>query len=68
MFRVVTTYRNRGSTRPIVEHGPWHPSRRDAELWAELLGNAGYRVEIESQHGRIDSDNSDIAAALAGMA
>ena len=67
MYRVITTYHN-GSTRPIVEPGPWHPARKDAELWADLLSNAGYRVEIESQHGRIDSDNSDLAAALSSMA
>ena len=71
MYRVITTYRNRGSTRPIVEHGPWHPSRQEAERWAELLADLGYRVEIESQHGRpesADSNDSDLAAALSSMA
>ncbi|MBS1144771.1 MAG: hypothetical protein H6R14_2177 [Proteobacteria bacterium] len=70
MYRVKTTYRN-GTARPIIEHGPWHPARKDAEFWAEVLLNAGYAVEIESQHGKIEEgggDNNDLAAALASMA
>ncbi len=70
MYRVVTTYRN-GTARPIVEAGPWHPSRKDAELWAELLRASGYHVSIESQHVKLqdgDDDSSDLAAALANMA
>jgi hypothetical protein len=45
--------------------------RKDAEHWAELLRAAGYAVTIESQNvqsGGRDDDNSDLAAALAGMA
>ena len=69
MFRVKTTYRN-GTERPIIEHGPWHPTRKEAEYWAETLRDFGYVVEIESQHGKIEAkdDNADLAAALAGMA
>ena len=69
MYRVKTAYRN-GTDRPVIEHGPWHDSRKDAEHWAELLSAAGYTTSVESQnpasHAR--DDNSDLAAALAGMA
>ncbi len=70
MYRVVTTYRN-GSTHPIIERGPWHPSRHDAEFWAEQLREAGYAVNIESQRvGGADGadDHAELASALASMA
>ena len=71
MYRVKTTYRT-GTDRPIIEHGPWHDSRKVAEHWAEQLRIAGYAVSIESQNihasGGGDDDNADLAAALAGMA
>jgi hypothetical protein len=68
VYRVKTIYRNRGAD-PIIERGPWHESRKDAEYWAELLRGAGYNVSIESQNiNKSDDDNSDLAAALAGMA
>ena len=67
MFRVITTYRN-GIARPIIEKGPWHPSRQHTEYWAEILQQAGYIVEIESQGSAVASDHSDLASALASMA
>ncbi len=71
MYRVKTSYRS-GTDRPIIEHGPWHDSRKIAEHWAEQLRAAGYTVSIESQAiqngGGDDDDNADLAAALAGMA
>jgi len=67
VYRVVTSYRN-GTDRPIIEHGPWHPSRQHTEYWAEQLRLAGYTVEIESQAGKVADDNSDLASALASMA
>lgn len=67
MYRVVTRYRN-GTDRPIVEHGPWHPSRQHTEYWAEQLRLAGYIVEIDSQGGKVADDNADLASALASMA
>lgn len=67
MYRVVTRYRN-GTDRPIVEHGPWHPSRQHTEYWAEQLRLAGYIVEIDSQAGKVVDDNADLASALASMA
>lgn len=67
MYRVVTSYRN-GTDRPIIEHGPWHPSRQHTEYWAEQLRLAGYIVEIESQGGKVLDDNADLASALASMA
>lgn len=67
MYRVVTTYRN-GTDRPIIERGPWHPSRQHTEYWAEQLRQAGYIIEIESQAGKVAEDHSDLASALASMA
>ncbi|NTV71223.1 MAG: hypothetical protein HGA71_13900 [Azonexaceae bacterium] len=72
MYRVKTTYRT-GTDRPIIEHGPWHDSRKVAEHWADMLRTAGYTVSIESQNihsgdNGDNDDNADLAAALAGMA
>ncbi len=71
MFRVVTKYRN-GTARPVVERGPWHPSRDTAQQWADALREHGYLTHLESQGGLIDSglanDNADLMAALSSMA
>lgn len=71
MFRVVTKYRN-GTARPVVERGPWHPSRDIAEQWANTLRQHGYLTHLESQGGMINgelaNDNSDLMAALSSMA
>ncbi|MBF1164000.1 hypothetical protein PTW32_16060 [Dechloromonas agitata] len=67
MYRVITTYRN-GTERPVIEKGPWHPSRQHTEYWAEQLRLSGYVVEIESQGSAMKEDNSDLASALASMA
>ncbi len=67
MYRVVTIYRD-GSTHPIIERGPWHPSRHDAEFWAEQLREAGYAVNIESQRVGGADDHAELASALASMA
>jgi len=76
VYRVVTKYRN-GSTRPVVERGPWHASRKSAEEWAETLRAHGYTAHVESQNGLIDAgltgsgggnDNADLMNALASMA
>jgi hypothetical protein len=74
VYRVVTQYRN-GSTRPVIERGPWHATRKLAEEWAETLRNHGYTAYVESQNGLIDAgtaaggnDNSDLMSALASMA
>lgn len=76
MYRVVTKYSN-GSTRPVVERGPWHTSRKTAEDWAETLRGHGYTAFIESQNGIMDAgltgesaaqDNSALMDALASMA
>lgn len=69
MYRVVTKYRDQGHSRPTVEYGPWHPTRREADFWASELRAAGYIVEIESRYGTVDnSDHGDLAAAIASMA
>ncbi len=73
MYRVVTKYRN-GTSRPVVERGPWHTSRGTAEDWADSLRMHGYIVHIESQNGLSDTglgggdDNADLMAALSSMA
>ena len=74
MYRVVTKYRN-GSTRPVVERGPWHATRKLAEEWADTLRAHGYTAYVESQNGLLDAgataggdDNSDLMSALASMA
>lgn len=70
MYRVVTQYRDQGSPRPVVERGPWHPSRHSAEEWADLLRAIGYVVHVESQRQESDDqdDNHALADALASMA
>ena len=45
MYRLITTYRCHAA-RPVIERGPWHSSRKDAELWADMLREVGYGVEI----------------------
>lgn len=67
MYRVVTTYRN-GSSHPVIERGPWHPTRHDAEFWAGQLQAAGYAVAIESQHVAAADENAQLASALSSMA
>lgn len=73
MYRVVTKFHN-GSPRPIVERGPWHPTRHIAEDWALALRQHGYVAFVEAQNGMIDAgggaadDNSDLLDALASMA
>lgn len=67
MFRVITTYRT-GGPYPVVEKGPWHPDRQNAETWADRLRTLGYVVRIESQFNAISEDNSSLADALASMA
>lgn len=70
MFRVVTQYSRPGGKRPIIEKGPWHPTKGNAQQWADLLRDVGYVVRLESQTGSLEetSDHSDLAAALASMA
>lgn len=54
----------------IVEAGPWHASRSNAENWAEILRYMGYSAQVESIHGNIPggSDDDDLRKALSGMA
>lgn len=68
MYRVVTTHRVAGAKRPIVEHGPWHPTQDGAKYWADVLNGSGYVTKIESQRGEVKEDNSALADALASMA
>lgn len=71
MYRVVTKYRN-GSSRPVVERGPWHTSKKVADDWADALRNHGYVAFVEAQNRGMDeagaSSNNDLANALASMA
>lgn len=56
----------------IVESGPWHVSRNDAEHWADILRQLGYHARVESQHALLDNDgaadNDDLHNALMNMA
>ena len=69
MYRVVTKYRDRRNCW-IVEAGPWHVSRDDAEDWSDMLRNQGYLVEIENAHGAItdETGNDALRDALSSMA
>lgn len=69
MYRVVTK-RFDHRDRWIIEAGPWHTSRNDAEHWAEILRGLGYNAQIEGMHGQIADgyDNSALSDALASMA
>lgn len=48
---VVRRFDHRGKL--IVETGPWHVDRGDAENWAAILRYLGYDARVESMHGRI---------------
>lgn len=37
----------------VVEAGPWHASRSDAENWAAILRYLGYDAWVESMRGGI---------------
>lgn len=69
MYRVVTDIRDHRQNR-LLERGPWHPHRDDAERWADILGAMGYKVKIEKMHGAISetAHDDDLAAALSSMA
>ncbi|MBL8448825.1 MAG: hypothetical protein JNM32_02755 [Dechloromonas sp.] len=69
MHRVVTKYKDR-NRNVVIEHGPWHPTRQEAQRWADLLAQSGYRVDIESRGAEEGggTSNADLAQALASMA
>lgn len=77
MFRVITK-RLDHRRNWIVETGPWHVSRSDAENWAEILRDLGYNAQVEGQHDRLEPDNpvdhsngqidADLLDALSNMA
>jgi len=68
VHRVVTDIRDHRGKR-ILEAGPWLTSKDDAENWAEILRDLGYKVHVERMSGEISGQPDDgLAAALAGMA
>ncbi len=69
MHRVVTDTRDHRGHR-ILEAGPWLVSRNDAENWAEILRDLGYKAHVERMNGELAGGGADdgFAAALAGMA
>ena len=68
MHRVVTDNRDHRGHR-ILEAGPWLVSRDDAEAWAEILRDLGYKAHIERiMNGELSGGHDDFVAALAGMA
>lgn len=68
MHRVVTKRRDhRGNW--IVEAGPWHVSRSDAENWAVILRHVGYNAQVETLHGPVSlGQDDDLHKALSNMA
>ncbi|MBS1189258.1 MAG: hypothetical protein H6R10_1050 [Rhodocyclaceae bacterium] len=71
MHRVITRFRDRHG-KIITEHGPWHPTRAEAEYWADLLEVLGYHTEVETQgeyrEGAGEDQDQDLAKALSSMA
>ena len=69
MHRVVTDTRDHRGHR-ILEAGPWLVSHDDAERWAEILKDLGYKVHVERMHGELGGGGGDdgFASALASMA
>lgn len=67
MHRVITKFRDRHG-QVIIEKGPWHPSRDEAERWAEILRDRGYQVELESHGAGAGASDHDLAQALSSMA
>ena len=68
MHRVVTDTRDHRGHR-ILEAGPWLVSREDAENWAEILRDLGYKAHVERMHGELSGGgaDNDFANALANM-
>lgn len=53
----------------MLEAGPWLVSRDDAENWAEILRNLGYKAHIERMNGELSGGADDaLTNALSGMA
>jgi len=69
VHRVVTDIRDHRGQR-ILEAGPWHVSRDNAENWAKILRDLGYNAYVERMDGTISGGQTDdaLAHALAGMA
>ena len=69
MYRVVTDIRNHRGQR-VLEPGPWHPKKEDAEHWIEVLQALGYKTHIERMNGNIAGGAADdgLAHALENMA
>lgn len=69
MHRVVTDTRDHRGHR-LLEAGPWLASREDAENWAEILRDLGYKAHVERMHGELSGGDADdgFANALASMA
>lgn len=65
---VVRRHDHRGNL--VVEAGPWHVSRSNAENWVEILRYMGYQARVESIHGGqvIGQDDDDLQQALSHMA
>lgn len=69
MHRVVTDTRDHRGNR-ILEAGPWHATKEDAEHWAEVLRAIGYKVHVERMNGELGGGPADdaLAHALSSMA
>lgn len=69
MHRVVTDIRDHRGQR-ILEAGPWLVSQSEADNWAAIFSDLGYKCHVERLQGEISGGNSDSALsdALASMA
>lgn len=69
VHRVVTDIRDHRGNR-LLETGPWLVSKEDAENWAEILRNMGYKAHVERMDGELSGGQSDnaLANALSSMA
>ena len=69
VHRVVTDIRDHRGNR-LLETGPWLVSKEDAENWAEILRDLGYKAHVERMDGEFSGGQSDnaLANALSSMA
>jgi hypothetical protein len=56
--------------RWVCEKGPWHVAQRDAEHWAGIFRDLGYKAHLEKMHGSISGGGDDRSphGALSSMA
>jgi len=38
--------------KAIIEHGPWLPSKPEADRWAKIFKNMGYMAQVKDMEGK----------------